>query len=107
MVPLLMESGPFCVLFIIVSNRVVLLLEGFHKICPSEDSPKNINLVYGVFLTVSVPSIFDMWHGLKECKDKIFCIVEVVDGKIAHIANSTIYLGHQHLSDLQIKGNQS
>jgi len=61
---------------------IILFLEGLHKICPCGFRPKNIILVYGIFLTISVPPISDMGHNLKECKDNLFCIEKFVDIKI-------------------------
>jgi len=69
-------------LVIIVAGGIVLFLEGLHKICPSGFGPKNIILVYGIFLTISVPPISDVGHNLKECKDDLLRIEKVVDKKI-------------------------
>ena len=82
MVPLLTQNGPACVLVVIVADGTVLFLEGFHKRCPSGFTPKNIIIVYGNLLTISVPPISNMGHGLKECKDDLFRIGKVVDKKI-------------------------
>jgi len=77
-----MHNGPIFVLVVIVSEGIVLLLEGFHKGCPSGFSPKNINLVWGILLTISVSPIVDIGHSLKECKDNLLCLGKLVDKKI-------------------------
>ena len=66
-----MQNGPTCVLVIIVADGIVLFFEGLQKICPSGFKPKNIIIVYGIFLTINVPPIFDMGHNLRECKDDL------------------------------------
>ena len=82
MVPLLTQNGPSCVLVVIVVDGIVLFLEGLQKRFPSGFEPKNIILVYGILLTISVPPISDMGHSLKECKDDLFRIGKVLDRKI-------------------------
>jgi len=82
LVPLLMQSGPSCVLVIIVSDEVVMPLKGFQKNYLSVFDPKNFKLVCGVFLTICFPPIFDLGHNLMEGKDDLLHIGKVVDRKI-------------------------
>jgi hypothetical protein len=72
--PLLMQRGPSHVLVIIVSNRVIFLLDHIHKKIPSGLNPKYSRLLYGIFLPVSFPPMFDMGDNLKECKGDLFSI---------------------------------
>jgi hypothetical protein len=62
--PLLMLCGPSHVLVVMVSNRVIWLLDGIHKKVPSGLNPKYSRLLCGVFLTTSLPPIFDMGDNL-------------------------------------------
>jgi hypothetical protein len=82
LVSLLTKSFPSHVLVIIVSNRVVFLLEGIKKICPSGLLSKNCRLILGMLLTVSLPPIFDMGKGLKEHKVDFFTIGKYLDKEI-------------------------
>jgi hypothetical protein len=82
LVPLLTECGPSHVLVIIVSNRVILLLDGIHKRVPSGIDPKYSRILCGFFLTVSLPPMFDKGECFKECKGDIFPIGKFVDREI-------------------------
>jgi hypothetical protein len=65
---------------IIVSNRVILFLEG--KIHPSGSWPKNYKLILNMFLIVSLPPIYDMGKGLKECEGDFFTVGKILDKEI-------------------------
>ena len=69
---LLMRRGPSNVLVIIVSNRVILLLEHIHTKLPSVFGPKCSKILCEFFLLVSFPPMFDMGDSLKECKGDLF-----------------------------------
>jgi hypothetical protein len=80
LVPLLIECGPFHVLVIVVSNRVIFFFDGISKRFPSGSVPNIPNSFYGFFLKVSIPSMFDMGGLLKEKKlADIFHIGKIVD----------------------------
>jgi hypothetical protein len=81
-------------LVIIVSNRVVLLLEGIEKSQPSGFGPKNCRLISEI--TISFPPIFDMGKGFKECEGD-FTVGNILGREI------TIFPKRRHLSGLQIK----
>jgi hypothetical protein len=59
-----------------------LFLEGINKIHPSGSWPKNYKLILGMFLTVSLPPIYDMGKGLKEHKGDLFTVGKIVDREI-------------------------
>jgi len=79
LVPLLTQCGPSRVLVVVVSNKVILFLDGIHKRFPSGLSPKYSRLLYGVLLTVSLPPMFDMGDRLNERKNDLFSIGKIVD----------------------------
>jgi hypothetical protein len=83
LVSLLMESCPYCVLVIIVYNRVVFLLEGINKIFPSGSWPKNHKIILNMFLTISLPPISDMGKGFKECIGDVFTVGKFLDKEIS------------------------
>jgi hypothetical protein len=64
--PLLMQHGSSHVLVIIVTNTVILFLDRIHKKIPSGLGPIYSRLLYGNFLPVSFPPMFDMGEILKE-----------------------------------------
>jgi hypothetical protein len=72
--PLLPQCGPSHVLFLIVSNRVVLFLYRIHKKIPSGLGPIYSRLLYGTLLPVSFPPMFDMGESLKECEGDLFLV---------------------------------
>jgi len=80
--PLLTQCGPSRVLVVIVSNRVILFLDGIHKKVPSGLDPKYSRLLCVFFLIVSLPPIFDMGDNLQEHKGDIFPIRKFVNIEI-------------------------
>jgi hypothetical protein len=82
LVPFLMQRGPSHVLVIIVSHRVILLLDRTHKKIPSEICPKYSRLLHGNFLPVSSPPMFDMGEILKEHKGDILSVGKIVNREI-------------------------
>ena len=82
LVPFLPQCGPSHVLVFIVSDKVIFPLKSIHKICPSGFGPKHFNLLYGGFLIVSIPPIFDMGDNLKEGESDLFSIEKFIDRKI-------------------------
>src|ERR1700722_3242067 len=72
--PLLPQCGPFHVLFLIVSNRVVLFLYRIHKKFPSGLGPIYFRTLCGTLLPVSFPPMFDMGESLKECEGDLFLV---------------------------------
>jgi hypothetical protein len=79
---LLMQCGPSHVLVIIVSHRVILLLDRIHKNLPSGIGPKYYRLLCGIFLPVSFPPMFDMGESLKERKGDLFSVEKIVNRQI-------------------------
>jgi hypothetical protein len=79
---LLMQRGPSHVLVIIVSHRVILLLDRIHKQIPSGLGPKYLRLLCGIFLPVSFPPMFDMGESLKERKCDLFSVGKIVNKEI-------------------------
>jgi hypothetical protein len=65
--PLLLQCSPSHVLVLIVSNRVILFLYPIHKKIPSGLDPIYYRILYGTFLPVSFPPMFDMGESFKEC----------------------------------------
>jgi hypothetical protein len=61
-----MQCGPSHVLVIIVSHRVIFLLDHIHKNIRSGLGPKYSRILCGVFLPVSFLPMFDMGDNLKE-----------------------------------------
>jgi hypothetical protein len=80
--PLLMQRSPSHILVIIVSHRLVLLLDRIHKIIPSRFNPKYSRLLYGTFFLVSFPTIFDMGEIFKENKGDLFSVGKIVKKEI-------------------------
>jgi hypothetical protein len=78
-----MQCGPSYVLVIIVSHRVIFLLDRIHKKIPSGLGPKYSKLLYGIFLVVSFPPMFDMGKILKEKKHDLFYIKKIVNNEIS------------------------
>jgi hypothetical protein len=97
-----MQCGPSHVLVIIVSHRVIFLLDRIHKKIPSGLDPKYSRLLCGIFLPVSFPPMFDMGESLKECKGDIFSVGKNCEQRNNLLANLTIFPKHLHRSDLQI-----
>ena len=99
--PLLPQCGPSHVLVLIVANRVILFLYCIHKKISSGLDPIYSRFC-GTLLPVSFPPMFDMGETLKECEGDIFPIrnCEKRNNILTYL---TIFLGHLHLSDLQIR----
>jgi hypothetical protein len=89
-------------LVIIVTNRVILFLDCIHKKIPSGLDPIYSRLLCGTLLPVSFPPMFDMGESLKECEGDIFPVEKNCEQRNNLLAYLTIFLGHLHLSDLQI-----
>jgi hypothetical protein len=77
-----MQCGPSRVLVVVVSSRVILFLDGIHKRVPSGLIPKYSKLLYGFFLIVSLPPMFDMGDHLKAHNGDIFPIGKIMDREI-------------------------
>jgi hypothetical protein len=82
LVSLLMQRGPSHVLVIIVSHRVILLLDHIHKKIPSGIGPKYSRLLYGNLFPVSFPPIFDMGEILKEHEGDLLSVGKIVNREI-------------------------
>jgi hypothetical protein len=67
---------------IIVSHRVILLLDRIHKKFSSGINPNYSRLLCGIFLLVSFPPMFDMGESLKECKGDLFSAGKIVKKEI-------------------------
>jgi hypothetical protein len=80
--PLLTQCGPSHVLVIIVSNRIIMFLNNINKKIPSGFGLKHSKLLYGIFLTISLPLIFDMGDNLKEHKGDFFPVEKIGDKEI-------------------------
>jgi hypothetical protein len=68
----LLKRGPSHVLVFIVSKRVILFLYHIHKTIPSGFDPIYSKLLYGNFILVSFPPMFDMGESPKECEGDLF-----------------------------------
>jgi hypothetical protein len=77
-----MQTFPSHVLVIIISNRIVFLLEGIDKRFPSGSWPKNCRLISNMLLTVCLPPIFDMGKGFKEHKGDFYIVGKFLDREI-------------------------
>jgi hypothetical protein len=51
---------------------VIFFLNDIHKRVPSGFNPKHSRFLYGIFLTVIIPPMFDIGDNLKECKGDLF-----------------------------------
>jgi hypothetical protein len=82
--PLFPQCGPSHVLVLIVANRVILFLYCVHKKIPSGLSrgPIYSRLLYGTFLPVSFPPMFDMGYIFKECEGDLFPVGKKVNREI-------------------------
>ena len=87
LVPFQMKGGPYCVLVLIASNRVVLFFNGIHEEIPYGGDYKYCRFLYGHFLRVSIPPILNIRDGLEECKSNIFPIRKIVDQKLPYFTN--------------------
>jgi hypothetical protein len=103
LVMLLMQCGPSHVLVIIVSHRVIFLLDRIHKNVPSGLNPKYSRLFFGFFLPVSFPPMFDMGESLKECKGDLLSVGKKCEQRNNLLSNLTIFPKNLHRSNLQIR----
>jgi hypothetical protein len=69
-------------LVLIVANRVILFLYRIHKKIPSGIGLVYSRLLYGNFLPVSFPPMFDMRESFKECEGDLFFIGKIVNREI-------------------------
>jgi hypothetical protein len=67
---------------IIVFNRVILFLEFIHKQIPSGIDPKYSRFLYGIFIPISFPPMFEMGEGLKDHKFGLLSIKIFVEREI-------------------------
>jgi hypothetical protein len=79
---LLSQCGSCHVLIFIVINRVVLFLDHIHKKLPSELGPIYSRFLYGTFLPVSFPPMFDMGESLEQCEGDLFPARKIVNREI-------------------------
>jgi hypothetical protein len=77
-----MQCGPSHVLVFIVSNRVILFLDRIQKKIPSGIGPIYSKLLYGNFLPLCFPPIFDKGEILKEYEGDLFPIEKIVNKEI-------------------------
>jgi hypothetical protein len=61
---------------------VIFLLEHIHKKTPSGLDPKYSRFLFGIFLPISFPPMFDMGEILKERKGDIFSVRKIVNREI-------------------------
>jgi hypothetical protein len=80
--PLLMQSGPSHVLVVIVTNRVILILDHIHKKISSGLDPIYSRILYGTFLLVSFPLMFYMGERVRECESDLFPVKKIVNREI-------------------------
>jgi hypothetical protein len=73
-----------------------------HKKVPSGLGPIYSIFLYGTFLPVSFPPIFDMGEILEECEGDSFPIRKNCEHRNNLLADLTIFLRHPHISNLQI-----
>jgi hypothetical protein len=106
LVPFLTQGGPFGVLVLVASNRVVLLFKGIPKGIPCRENHKYCRFLYVPLLRVSVLPILNMGDDLEECKSNIFPIGKIVDQKVP-FDQIQPYLQHPNLSILQIMEYQN
>ena len=77
-----MQNGPFCVLVIIVSQRVILFPDDIYERGPSGIGLEHSRHILLVFLTLSFPPFFDIGDRLKERKGDLLPVEKIVDKKI-------------------------
>jgi hypothetical protein len=80
--PLLPHCGPYHVLVLIVSNRVILLLYRIHKEIPSQLDPIYYRLLCGNFLPGSFPPMFNMGENFKEWEGDILPVEKIMNKEI-------------------------
>jgi hypothetical protein len=91
--PFLSQRGPSHILVLIVAKwarqkkswahiLVILFLYHIHKKIPSGLDPIYSRLLYGTFLPVSFPLMFDMGESLNECEGDLFLMGEIMNKEI-------------------------
>ena len=83
LVDFLTQGGPFGVLVLIASNKVVLFFNGIPDGIPCRGHHKHCRFFYVPLLRVSIPPVCNMGNGLEEWKSDIFPIEKIVDRKIS------------------------
>jgi hypothetical protein len=99
---LLPQCGPSHLLVFIVINMIVLFFDCIHKKIPSGLGPIYSRFLYGTFLLVSFPPMFDMGESLEECEGDHFPLRKIFEQRNNLLIDLTIFLGHPHLFELQI-----
>jgi hypothetical protein len=69
------------VVFIVI-NKIIFFLDRIHKKIPSGLDPIYSRFLYGTFLLVSFPPMFDMGERLEECGGDLFPIEKIVNKEI-------------------------
>src|ERR1700722_8471598 len=80
--PLLSQCGPSHVWVLIVANRIILFLYRIHKKIPSGLNPIYSRLLFGTFLQVRFPPMFDIRESFKECEGDLFFVRKIVNKEI-------------------------
>jgi hypothetical protein len=78
-----MKRGPSHVLVVIIFHRVIFLFDCIHKKIPSGLDLKYSRLLYGIFLPVCFPPMFDMGENLKDNKCDLFSVEKIVNIEIS------------------------
>jgi hypothetical protein len=79
---LFLQCGPYHVLVFIVINRIVLFYDCIHKNIPSGIDPIYSKFLYGTFLRLSFPPMFDMGENLEECEGDHFPVRKILNTEI-------------------------
>jgi hypothetical protein len=74
LVPFLMQGGPYHVLVLIASNRVVLFFNDVLKGIPCRGHHKYYRFLYVPLFRVSILPVLNIGDDLKECKSNLFPI---------------------------------
>jgi len=77
-----LQCGLFHVLVFIVTDKVILFLDGIHTKIPSGLSPIYTRLLCGNLLPKFFPPMFDMGESLKDCKGDLFSFRKIVNREI-------------------------
>jgi hypothetical protein len=67
---------------LIVANRVILFLYRIQKKIPSGIDPIYSRILYGNFLPISFPPMFDMRETFKECEGDLFFVGKIMNKEI-------------------------
>jgi hypothetical protein len=78
LVPFLIQGGPFGILVLVASNRVVLFFNGIPEGIPCRGNHKYCRFLYGPLLRVSIPLVLNMGDDFDECKSNLFLIRKMV-----------------------------